>query len=88
MSQETANAQMLAVNRIARDIADGIILLDNRGTIQYVNPSASRLLGNPALKEGVSYAAYMGSEKNSANDAFHQYVLEVSMKRDPATAAM
>ncbi len=76
MNQKTADAQMLAVSRIARDISDGVLLLDSRGTIQYVNPSANRLLGNPALQEGVPYATYMASENNSANDAFHQYVLD------------
>lgn len=81
MSQETASTQMLAVSRIARDIADGIILLDSKGTIQYVNPSARRLLGNEALEEGIPYARYMASDKNSANDDFHQYVLDSAYER-------
>ena len=82
MSQEAAGTQMPAVSRIARDIADGIILLDSKGTIQYVNPSAGRLLGNDALQEGIPYARYMAADNNSANDDFHQYVLDSAYERN------
>ena len=81
MSQEAAGTQMPAVSRIARDIADGIILLDSRGAVQYVNPSARSLLGNDALQEGIPYARYMAADNNSANDDFHQYVLDSAYER-------
>ena len=34
--------------------SDGLILIDSKGTVQYINPSAYRLLGNDALKEGIT----------------------------------
>ena len=82
MNQETTGTRMPGVSRIARDIDDGIILLDSRGTVQYVNPSARRLLGNDAMQEGIPYARYMAADRNSANDDFHQYVLDCAYERD------
>ena len=76
MNEKTDNTQLQTVNRVARDLSDGLILIDNQGTIQFINPSASRLLGNDALREGITYAEYMASDGNSANDDFHQYVLD------------
>lgn len=76
MNPKSDNTQLQMVNRIARDISDGLILIDSKGTVQYINPSAYRLLGNDALKEGIKYAEYIASDGNSANDAFHQYVLD------------
>ena len=76
LNEKSENTQLQTVSRIARDISDGLILIDNKGTVLYVNPSAYRLLGNSALKEGVKYAEYMASDGNGANDAFHQYVLD------------
>ena len=76
MHTETTGIPIQAVERITRDISDGLILIDNSGTVQYLNPSASRLLGSDALKEGIKYAAYMASDGNKANDAFHQYILD------------
>ncbi len=76
MNTETVSAPLSAVSRIARDLSDGLILIDNRGTVLYINPSARRLLENPALGEGTSYAEYMAGDGAGANDAFHQYVLD------------
>ena len=76
MHTGTTGIPIQAVERITRDISDGLILIDNSGTVQYLNPSASRLLGSEALKEGIKYATYMASDGNKANDAFHQYILD------------
>ena len=89
LNEKSENTQLQTVNRVARDLSDGLILIDNQGTIQYINPSASRLLGNEALREGITYAEYMASDGNSANDAFHQYVLDcVYEKNDKHSGAV
>ena len=82
MNEKSDNTQLQTVDRVARDLSDGLMLIDNQGTIQFINPSASRLLGNDALREGITYAEYMASDGNSANDAFHQYVLDCVYDKD------
>ena len=82
MNGKSDNTQLQTVDRVARDLSDGLMLIDNQGTIQFINPSASRLLGNDALREGITYAEYMASDGNSANDAFHQYVLDCVYDKD------
>ena len=64
------------VKLITRDLNDGLILMDRSGTVQYFNPSASRLLGNDSLKQGEKYAEFMDSDDAVSNDEFHQYVLD------------
>ncbi len=76
MDTETLRVPLRTVGRVARDISDGLILLDSFGTVQFINPSAGRLLGSSALKEGVTYASFMAADSESANDAFHQFVLD------------
>ncbi len=41
MNTDAANTQMHIVNCIARDISDGLVLLDVHGIVQYVNPGSS-----------------------------------------------
>ena len=62
--------------RITRDITDGLIVIDLKGTVVYINPSAKNILNNPALAEGAKYADFMASDNVTANDGFHQYVLD------------
>ncbi len=89
METKTTDTQLSVVSRIARDISDGIILIDKNGIVRYVNPSATKLLGSDALKAGNTYAKYMASDANSANDAFHQYVLDSIYEKDvPHTGAV
>ncbi len=47
-----------------------------------LNPSASKLLGSPELKEGITYVEYMVSDTNGTNDAFHQYILDCVYEKD------
>lgn len=82
MNTDAANTQMHIVSRIARDISDGLVLLDVHGIVQYVNPSASKLLGSSELKEGITYVEYMVSDTNGTNDAFHQYILDCVYEKD------
>lgn len=68
--------------RVTRDITDGLILVDEKGTIVYVNPSAHSILANPALELGIKYAAFMLKDKKGVNDEFHQYVLDSIYDRE------
>ena len=76
MDNTPKNSELTSVGRITRDISDGLMLIDGKGTLQYVNPSAIKLLGNSSLKEGIKLAEYMASDKGAANDAFYQYILD------------
>jgi len=76
MENESKNNELIAIGRITRDISDGLMLIDGKGTLQYVNPSAIRLLGNSSLKTGTKLADYMASDKDFANDEFYQYILD------------
>ena len=68
--------------RIMRDITDGLIVLDTEGTVIYVNPSAKRILDNPAICEGRKYIEFMVTDKTGENDAFHQYVLDCAADKN------
>lgn len=70
------NSDFKYLYRVTRDITDGLIIIDVKGTIVYVNPSAEHILNNPALKHDIKYAAFMVSDKTGVNDKFHQYVLD------------
>ena len=64
------------VQRITRDITDGLLLVDLSGEVVYINPQGRELLGNPELKEGMKYAEFMAMDDSEKNDEFHQYVLD------------
>ena len=70
------NGGLLAVDRIGRDISDGLILIDNSGMVLFENTCAANILNNPSLKEGVPYASFMAEDEGNGNDAFHQYILD------------
>lgn len=67
--------------RVTRDITDGLILIDETGTIVYVNPSAHHILSNPLLTEGIKYGTFLSKDKKFVNDEFHQYVLDSIYER-------
>lgn len=52
MDNNLGNNYLKNIERITRDISDGLMLIDQDGTIAYVDPSGIRLLGNPAIQEG------------------------------------
>lgn len=63
--------------RILRDVDDGVLALDNKGRITYINPQTQALLGLNDLHIGKSYAEVFFNDKcASVNDAFHQFVLD------------
>lgn len=70
------NEDLKYLYRVTRDITDGLILIDETGTIVYVNPSAKRILNNPALEQGIKYASFMIKDQKGVNDEFHQYVVD------------
>ena len=63
-------------NRITRDISDGLIFIDNHGVVQYLNPSAEKLLGSTSLKEGVKVTSFILEDIRHSNDDFLQYILD------------
>ena len=70
------NEDLKYLYRVTRDITDGLLLVDEKGTVVYVNPSAVRILDNPALEVGIKYASFMVKDRKGFNDEFHQYVLD------------
>ncbi len=64
------------LNRITRDIADGLMVLDLHGNIVFANPAAETLLGVDGLTEGQKYVEFMMNDRGSANDDFHQFLLD------------
>lgn len=73
---KSMNKQQNFFDRITRDISDGLIFVDIHGTIQYVNPSAKKLLGSSSLKEGEKITSFIQEDIRQANDDFLQYILD------------
>ena len=70
------NEQMEIVPRILRDMNDGVLVLDMRGGILYMNDQGRALLGQSGDWTGMKYAALMAQDDEGKNDAFHQFVLD------------
>lgn len=64
------------IERITRDITDGLMLVDLGGTIRYINPQGYTILNNPAVKENIKFVELMKLDKSDKNDAFYQYLLD------------
>ena len=63
--------------RILRDMRDGVLTLDMRGRILYLNEQGRALLGEPQDLTGQRYTeAFLGREGAEENDAFHQLILD------------
>ena len=75
-SEKGVSKDFKYLSRIMRDITDGLIVLDTEGTVVFVNPSALKILDNPALVEGKKYIEFMVTDRTGENDDFHQYVLD------------
>ena len=70
------------IPRILRDIDDGVLALDLRGRIVYINPQCERIFGRTSLL-GMSYAeAFFDAPQEKENDAFHQFVLNAVYQKD------
>ena len=71
------------IPRILRDIDDGVLALDQRGHIIYVNPQCRTLLDLSDSDVGKTYAEVFFEEKGSTeNDAFHQFVIDAVYKKE------
>lgn len=70
------NEQMEIVPRILRDMNDGVLVLDMRGSILYMNEQGRALMGQSEDLAGMKYAALMAQDNEGKNDAFHQFVLD------------
>ena len=64
------------IERITRDISDGLILIDSTGTIRFVNQSAYHLLEWKTISEGAKYFSLMELDSTGENDMFHQFLLD------------
>ncbi len=64
------------IPRILRDVSDGVLVLDKRGTILFLNPQGEKLLGFGSDAVGQKYAALMLSHNQKGNESFHQFLLD------------
>ena len=64
------------IQRITRDITDGLLLVDLNGTIKYINPQGKEILNDPDIKEGIKFAQLMKADRSGLNDEFYQYLLD------------
>lgn len=64
------------VSHILRDVSDGIMVLSLDGTITFINPSGSRLLGVHETLTGKKYASLVTDTSFPGNDDFHQLLLD------------
>ncbi|MBR4314578.1 MAG: CPBP family intramembrane metalloprotease [Lachnospiraceae bacterium] len=70
---EVSNNNTLG-NKILQDIYSSVIVLDNKGMIQYINAHASRLLEIPInIEQGKVH--FSTNASNSYNDKFYEYIL-------------
>ena len=68
--------------RILRDIDDSVLALDGNGRIIYMNAQCQSLLdlGNNVF--GRTYADVFFDEKESTNDAFHQFIVDAIFEKE------
>lgn len=65
------------IPRILRDMNDGVLVLDTRGNILYLNEKGGSMLGISENPEGQKYSlTFMDTDMGETNDAFHQFVLD------------
>lgn len=72
------------IPRILRDVDDGVLALDERGRIMYMNPQCRMLLGLRDGDMGRTYAEVFFDEKTKENDAFHQLVVDAVYQKEKA----
>lgn len=62
--------------RILRDMQDGVLALDTKGNIIYLNTQGQKMLGETEKMIGTQYADFMMRSDTAENDAFHELVLD------------
>ncbi|MCL2003941.1 MAG: CPBP family glutamic-type intramembrane protease [Oscillospiraceae bacterium] len=68
------------IETILRDMSDGVIMVDGKGTIKYLNPSASVILQDETESPERRYAELMADDEE--NNEFHQFVLDAIYDKD------
>lgn len=63
------------ISRVLQDIEEGIIIVDNNGTISSINPKAKRILNIKKDYIGKKYVDFINDDTNK-NDEFHQMLIE------------
>jgi len=65
------------VPQILRDLQAGVLVLDMRGFILYLNAQGRKLLGERRDPSGLKYAAaLLNRDDEGKNDDFHQFILD------------
>ena len=64
------------IPRILRDVDDGVLALDSKGRITYINPQCQALLGLTDLDIGKTYLEVFYNDNSTKNDAFNQFVID------------
>lgn len=64
------------ITRILEDVEDGVMVLDGKGVVLFVNQSCKALLGIESDSIGRKYAAVMMGDETGQNDAFHQFLID------------
>lgn len=62
--------------RILRDMNEGVLVLDKKGAVLYLNERGRTLLGERDDLAGRPYAAFFAQNAAAGNDVFHQFVLD------------
>ena len=70
------------IPRILRDVDDSVLALDERGHIIYMNPQCQALLHLDDGAIGHTYAEVFFDERQTENDAFHQFVVDAVCKKE------
>lgn len=68
-------ANQISTGRLIRDIEEGVIILDNTGTIVNLNPKALEILEIGEDYTDKKYVDLIDGDKNK-NDAFHQMLVD------------
>lgn len=68
-------SNQVSTNRLIRDIEEGVIVINNTGTIVNLNPKAREILEIKEDYTNKKYISLMDGDKN-CNDAFHQMILD------------
>ncbi len=68
--------------RILRDITDGVLVLDQGGTVRYINPRGCQILGLTKECVGQKYYAVVMDDEKDDNDGFHQFLLDAVYDKD------
>jgi PAS domain S-box-containing protein len=76
----TYQSEQAMTTAILRDMADGVMVIDEKNIIQYLNPAATSILELDRKLEGVKYGEFFASD--GENDGFHEFVLDAVYDKD------